>query len=106
MICIAGGIGITPVSLFLREKAQEPGPPVYLFWSVHDSSGLFLNEELKALEQRSYRFSYFPYISSKQGGHISPEKVEKSLSEKITAGSDWYCCGPPGMMKSFEKVLS
>ena len=105
MICIAGGIGITPFLSFLREKARESGCPVYLFWSVHDSSGLFLDKELKALEQNSSRFSYFPYISSMKGEHLSPATVENSLSGKFSVDSDWYCCGPPGMMKSFEKDL-
>jgi len=95
VVCIAGGIGITPfLSLFRSQQVKESKTSKYLFYSVKDLNQAIYDHELEEISKIDPNFKYNLWITS-QMGYINAEKIAKiakDLKNKII-----YICGPEQM---------
>jgi tetrachlorobenzoquinone reductase len=96
-VLIAGGIGITPIIGMLR-RLEDLGKP----WTLHYGARSrrvagFL--DLLAAHERSVHFTFEDETG---GGFIDMDRIVGSAH----AGTDFYCCGPTGMLAAFETATA
>jgi predicted ferric reductase len=95
IVCIAGGIGITPfLSLFRSQQVKETKTAKYLFYSVKDSNQAIYDHELEEISQITPNLKYNLWVTSEMG-YINAQKIAeiaKDLKNKII-----YICGPQQM---------
>lgn len=110
-VCIAGGIGITPM-LSMIENMDESSPPLHLIWSNRTSKDAFARPELDAYCRRlpqlhvTYVFSREP--SSKNNsfsGRIDREFLAHALSDVPLSKSVLFLCGPESFMGAVQCIL-
>lgn len=119
LICIAGGIGITPFVSAFRAAAAEPArriseAPVHLHYlCTHRDSAVFC-DELASLAAVHPHLSFDLWL--KQGHHPHAPWLHFGWSAPQVAGSIdpalldkrplVYLCGPGGLMEAFRKELT
>ncbi|MYZ46419.1 PDR/VanB family oxidoreductase [Propylenella binzhouense] len=98
-VFIAGGIGITPIFAMIQrlEKLKRS-------WELHYSSptrrrAAFL-AEFEALEEKEGGRVHF-HSDDEHGGSIMDLRP---ILGTYRAGSHYYCCGPSGMIETFESL--
>jgi predicted ferric reductase len=99
MILIAGGIGITPMLSMLRYMAGTPSTPgITLIWSISHSTEMFLEEELRQLEEQLPRLKlHLVYTRERLGSRrLDMDKIN-SLTQECSRSAYIFVCGPPQM---------
>ena len=115
-IAIAAGSGITPVlSMISSVLAAEPASRFTLIYGNRDGRSIMFLDELDALKNRySTRFVIFHILSRESHvielfeGRIDEQKLMRLFSTVVDAGTatDWYLCGPSGMVHAAQSVLT
>ena len=115
-IAIAAGSGITPVlSMISTVLAAEPASRFTLIYGNRDGRSVMFLDELDALKNRyPERFVVFHILSRESHaidlfeGRIDQEKLIRLFSTVVDAGTatDWYLCGPSGMVRAAQAVLT
>ena len=115
-IAIAAGSGITPVlSMIASVLAAEPASRFTLIYGNRDGRSIMFLDELDALKNRyPDRFVMFHILSRESHvidlfeGRIDEEKLIQLFSTVVDAGTatDWYLCGPSGMVRAAQSVLT
>jgi len=103
VVCIAGGIGITPFLSMLEFEINHPiKRKIDLFYSVKSKNEAIYDRELKGWEDKLDRFVYHPnFDDSKPRLTVTIiKKTIGSLENKL-----FYLCGPRSMMESMIKQL-
>lgn len=103
VICIAGGIGITPcISLLSSLPTQRQG---ILLWSVHAKNDLIFQNELTKLVQTHPNVKVICHISSEEG-HLNENKLNNDLNSlKSKNNANYFICGPQRMSNSITTDL-
>ncbi|WP_459772668.1 PDR/VanB family oxidoreductase [Asaia astilbis] len=93
-VLIAGGIGATPILSMAYELARS-GRPAHIYYAVRNRADLAFMDAFEKLA------SVTPYLSAETGTRIS-------FPDVIAAHPDahFYCCGPTGMLDSFEEATA
>ncbi|MEN8237979.1 MAG: 2Fe-2S iron-sulfur cluster-binding protein [Actinomycetota bacterium] len=115
-IAIAAGSGITPVlSMISSVLAVEPASRFTLIYGNRDGRSIMFLDELDALKNRyPDRFVMFHILSRESHaielfeGRIDEEKLIRLFSTVVDAGTatDWYLCGPSGIVRAARSVLT
>jgi len=103
VVCIAGGIGITPFLSLLEYEINHPKKrKIDLFYSVKSKNEAVYDRELEEWENRLERFIYHPNFGDSKP-RLTMAKIKKTIGS--VENKRFYLCGPTSMMKSMIKQL-
>lgn len=111
MILIAGGSGMSAIRcvLFEMRRINCQRKAVY-FFGAPTPDGLYLLDEMKALENELADFKFVPCVQFDHEGKWQGDKglVTEVVDRWITdfAHAEGYLCGAPGMIQASIKVLN
>ncbi len=108
IVCIAGGIGITPIRSILTDMAQQDDHRrLTLLYGNAEESDIAFAEELAALPLPQFRLAH---VLQKTGnrlkahsGFITADIIRTEISDLATA--TFLVSGPPVMVKAIETQL-
>jgi predicted ferric reductase len=110
-VCIAGGVGITPMVSMIRTLADRgDGRPVVLLYGSRDWESITFREELESLRERLnltliHVLEQPPSGWAGERGFINAEVFKRHLPPPY-ADHEYFICGPGVMMDAIEKTLS
>jgi predicted ferric reductase len=106
IVCIGGGIGITPLLSMLRQlSTEQDAPALMLVWSVTRKSDMFLSEELTELQSRlPFLHTHIIYTGGEGGRRLHEESLSALLKD-VPDNSHFYICGPEPMMSDIRGHL-
>lgn len=107
LLMIGTGTGLAPLLGIIRDALNKGHEgPVYLYHGSHQSDGLYLASELKALAERHSNFHYTPCVSN----DFLPEGYTKGRANDVALENhddlkDWkvYLCGHPDMVSNTKR---
>ena len=103
VVCIAGGIGITPfLSLFGSSSIQSIDRKKHLFYSVPERNQAHYDKELQEDAKKDPNLDYNLWVTADKG-YLTVEKIREvvgSLKDK-----KFYICGPSTMYKAISSQL-
>lgn len=112
----AAGSGITPVLSILRGVlAREPESRFFLFYGNRSTGEILFREALEELKDRFLgRLSVFHVLSQEEqdlpilSGRLDGDKVRRLLRLVVPAEAvdEVYLCGPEGMSREIQAVLT
>ncbi|GMQ92812.1 MAG: hypothetical protein BMS9Abin12_0289 [Acidimicrobiia bacterium] len=115
-IAIVAGSGITPVlSMVESVLADEPDSRFTLVYGNKDGSSIMFLDDLDRLKNNNlHRFVIFNILSRESNaipileGRLDEDKLVQLLTTVVDAasGTDWYLCGPGGMVEAARSVLT
>ncbi len=103
VVCIAGGIGITPFLSMATFAAEEQLPnPITLLYANGSAESAAYADALKELEKRNPNFRVQEKI-----GLLDEPFVLEHAKERLAPDSlcMWYIAGPPGMVQACRHIL-
>lgn len=101
---ICNGTGITPFYSMLQEHVpQFPEKKFTLIFGVRLQSGLFLHEELKALQDKHSNFTFIPTLSL-ENWEGSMGRVQQHLPSDLQ-NKTFYICGLKDMVLETKELL-
>jgi ring-1,2-phenylacetyl-CoA epoxidase subunit PaaE len=111
--CLAAGSGITPVlSVAASVLAAEPASEVLLVYGNRTTADVMFLEPLADLKNRyPGRFTLLhvlsgePQLSDLLTGRIDPAKIATLLAGPASEVTEWYLCGPFGMVTAAREAL-
>jgi predicted ferric reductase len=109
-VCIAGGVGITPMVSMIRTLADRGDRrPVVLLYGSKDWESITFREELEALRERLnltlvHVLEQPPSGWTGEKGFINAEVLKRHLPPPY-ANHEYFICGPGVMMDAIEKTL-
>jgi ring-1,2-phenylacetyl-CoA epoxidase subunit PaaE len=115
LFLVAGGSGITPLMSILQTAlAVEPETQVTLVYINRDETSIIFKDRLSSLEKYyPKRFKIIHVLSqpSKEWtgvkGRLTPEMLKRFLETSPQhPNTEYYICGPGGLMKMVEDVLT
>jgi predicted ferric reductase len=98
-IWIAAGIGITPFISWVRALDGSFDYDVDFYYSVASEAGAIFVDEIKAATGK-YPSLNLHLVRTDRDPQLSPQQI---YTEHSLAQCSIYMCGPPGMMRAFEK---
>ncbi|MCX7913724.1 MAG: dihydroorotate dehydrogenase electron transfer subunit [Thermodesulfovibrionales bacterium] len=98
-IVIAGGIGIVPLMLLLKQHRNK----AILFYGAKNENELLMLEEASKLVKEIY-------ISTDDGSKGTRGLITEIFNDFLVSNSSCkdltiYCCGSPPMLKAFSKLI-
>ncbi len=106
LICIAGGIGITPLLSMLRQLCTEQHlPQLMLIWTLARKTDMFLTEELGDLKARLPNLQTHIVYTREEGGHRLNKDALRGFLKNVSLESHFYICGPEKMMHAIRRDL-
>ncbi|MDR2876906.1 MAG: 2Fe-2S iron-sulfur cluster binding domain-containing protein [Chromatiales bacterium] len=110
LLLIGTGSGLAPLWGILRDALHNGHTgPIYLYHGSRDAEGLYLHDELCALEaMRPEQFHYIPCVS---GPNVSPDCRSGRASDAALADhsklTGWrvYVCGHPQMVEETRRSV-
>lgn len=109
-VFIAGGVGITPLfSMIQYINAVKPTASVTLIYSITTPEEFLFEEELRALAASNPNFRVLATITrtkrhnEKFSSRINPEMLR---SIGLSAGANYYLCGPPQMVDDVVEIIN
>lgn len=111
--CVAAGSGITPVlSIAASVLDTEPASEVLLVYGNRSSGQVMFLEPLADLKNRYpdrltllHVLSAEPQLSDLLTGRIDADKIAALLAGPAGRVTDWYLCGPFGMVTAAREAL-
>jgi ring-1,2-phenylacetyl-CoA epoxidase subunit PaaE len=114
-IAIVAGSGITPVlSMISSVLETEPASRFTLIFGNRDGRSIMFLDELDALKNRHPERFVMIHVLSREShaielfeGRLDEEKLVRLFSTVVDAGTatDWYLCGPSGIVRAGRAVL-
>lgn len=109
-LLLAGtGTGLAPLYGIVRDAlAQGHTGPIWLFHGAVDASGLYLVEELRALQSRHPQLQYRPCVlKGPERVGVTVGALEAVIKEACPRPAGWrgYLCGNPELVLSLRKKL-
>jgi len=113
LVCIAGGIGITPFrSIILDELKKKSKRNIFLYYSSKTKDDLVFFEDFKNIADTYKNVHLFFHITGERipqnpffiQGRISPQNILKNYEQEI-ANSEFLLCGSIGFVKDMWKGL-
>ena len=104
LICLVGGIGVTPAIAFIRtlDELSTNNRPLVLIHCVLNTTRLIYHKELKQLANRNNNISVNFQLASTDG------LINQSDINQLTGdypGSEYYVCGPPSFSNAVVDYL-
>ena len=102
-VWIAGGIGVTPFLIWVRDMNGKPEHEVDFFYGVRSQADALFWNEFKTLGSNNDSFRPHLQISLEEG-HLSAEDIAKASRGNIT-DKHIYLCGPVKMTEGFARTF-
>jgi NAD(P)H-flavin reductase len=107
LLLVGTGTGLAPLVGIARDALQQGhGGPIHLYHGSSTAEGLYLVEELKAMDEANPTFHYHPCVSrgTPQQGMQSGRAVDAALAD-FAQLSGWrvFLCGREDMVKAMQK---
>jgi len=102
MLLIGTGTGLAPLYGIVRDALSSGhAGPIHLFHGALNSGGLYLRDELAALDAAHANFSYSPTVLSEDGA------VDAVVTARHPNLGGWrgFVCGDPTLVRSLKKKL-
>lgn len=102
LLLAGAGTGLAPLYGIVRDAlAQGHTGPIWLFHGALTSAGLYLTEELQALESRHPNFHYIPSVVQEGS------QLHEAILTRFPKLTGWkaYVCGDPSLVNSLQKKL-
>ncbi|MCW5201019.1 FAD-dependent oxidoreductase [Desulfobulbus sp. F4] len=111
IVCIAGGIGITPIRSILVDLAQrQDRRPVTLLYGNLDENDIAFADELARLSLADFRLVH---VLQRMGGGLGQEARAGMINAEIIRSevpdlseATFLVSGPPAMVKAVESQLA
>jgi NAD(P)H-flavin reductase len=109
IICIAGGVGISPIrSIIQSQIASSNHPPLSLFWGFRTPKDYLFQSELEQYKAQGHLQRLEVSISDESSdwsGHkgYCHHLVQQQL--RVVSEKAIFICGPPPMVDETKKVL-
>jgi ferredoxin-NADP reductase len=105
LICLVGGIGITPVISFIRTIQNKVGHSHQLIidYSASNNGRLVYKDELQELVKLNHNIN-INFRLTKEDGLINQNDIDKLV--KQYPDSEFYVCGPPTYSDAILNYLS
>lgn len=109
LICIAGGIGITPFLSMLHvegqtQEATTAPRTIHLLWSVSTQEDAVYHGELETLQQLAPHIQYRLHLSANDG-RLTYNALRTIIEPTSLATAVIFLCGPQRMIHSLKKEL-
>lgn len=101
-VFLAGGIGITPIFAMVL-KLEREGADWSLYYASPSRGRTAFREELEALEAKKPGRVHFHFDEEAE---VETVDISSILSAHRNTGTHFYCCGPTGMLKTFETLTA
>jgi predicted ferric reductase len=98
-IWIAAGIGITPFISWIRARDESFDYDADFYYSVASETGAIFVDEIKAATGKYPSLNLY-LVRTDRDPQLSPQHI---YTRRPLAQRSIYMCGPPGMMRAFEK---
>lgn len=99
IVCMMGGIGITPAIAFLRYlKTIDSSQMIYIDYSIHNREQIIFKNEFDTIIQ-THKNIFLNYRITTIQGNLSSEEIKSLISSNT--GCHVYVCGP----KRFENKV-
>lgn len=116
IVLLGGGSGITPLMSIAKSVLQEePGSQVSLIYANRNENSIIFKTALEALQQTySDRFTLIHVLDEAPlkwecpTGLLNPpllKELLQQLPQRPAEGTDYFMCGPEGMMVNVEETL-
>jgi predicted ferric reductase len=111
MVCIAGGVGITPIMSMLRTFADREDPRgITLVYGSPRTDEILFFEDIERLRTRLnltvvYVISEPVETWKGERGLITPDLLDRCLPTAERASYEYFVCGPEPMMDAVEPYL-
>lgn len=104
LVCVAGGIGITPVLSVAREAARVRAidQTTHIIYATRSEEEAVYHDELANLCREHPGMCYIRHVSGKQG-RLSADLLKSYIPNLLS--SLILLCGPPAMMKNLSLQL-
>ncbi len=112
MVCIAGGVGITPIMSMLRTLADRSDErPIRLIYGNATRNDILFYEDLEALRSRLNLTIIYVLSRPDEGwdgieGRLTPDVIGPYLPIGSGDSREYFVCGPEGMMDVVEPYLT
>ncbi|OJT17219.1 ferredoxin reductase [Archangium sp. Cb G35] len=109
-LLLAGtGTGLAPLYGILQDAlAQGHTGPIWLFHGALEASGLYLVEELRALQSRYSQLQYRPCVlKGQERVGVTVGALDAAIKESCPRPAGWraWLCGDPSLVLSLRKKL-
>ncbi len=110
-VCIAGGVGITPIMSILRTwRDRGDERPVALLYAAGSLEGMVYREELEEMaRERPLELMLLPREAppgwTGEAGLPTAAMFERLVERFGTRGTQYLVCGPPPLMELAERTL-
>ena len=103
VVCIAGGIGITPfISLITHEVHHLSTRKINLFYSARSEQEALYHTDFLELQSKLINFNYLPNLGG-QKPRLTAQLIKEEIGE--LNNKIFYICGPSAMMYSISAQL-
>lgn len=107
IVCIAGGIGITPFLSMLhaeRGELDSPARTIHLLWSVKSRQDAVYHDELEELQQLAPHIRYRLHQSTSDG-QLTSHTIRTITEPMQLSTATIFLCGPQRMIHTLKKEL-
>jgi ferredoxin-NADP reductase/nitrite reductase/ring-hydroxylating ferredoxin subunit len=117
-VLLSGGIGVTPFRSMIKYATDKRLPlKITMFDSNRDKKNILYNPEFDqwAKQNKNLKIVYTITEEEQKGsdgawagerGRIDKGMITKHLRDNEIAKAVYYICGPPGMLKAMQKLLT
>jgi PAS domain S-box-containing protein len=101
IVCVAGGIGITPFLSMLRFATEQKKPyRITLLYVNRNPESVVYREELEELVRQNANL-----VVRDMFGLVDAKTIKKNIDGDAIKTARWYVVGPPAMAMETEKIL-
>jgi predicted ferric reductase len=111
VVCIAGGVGITPIMSILRTwRDRADSRPMALLYAAGTLDGMVFRQELERMAaERPLELLLHPREAppgwTGQSGLPTAETIDRLVERYGATGTQYLVCGPPPLMELAERRL-
>lgn len=101
IVCVAGGIGITPFLSIISQVADNTDQQIYFYYSARSQSTATGHSQLSNLNSK--KIIYHPWFGDQNKDRLTANDLVETIKEP--SKFHYYFCGPTGMMIGLRDQL-
>lgn len=109
LVCLAGGIGITPIMSIISEwDAKKFSFPLYLLYSNQEKNKVAFANELHKLSEQNKNFIYIPTLTREKDPDYAHGRISRNviLARILNLQKNkYYIAGTPEFVVEIKKIL-